>query len=586
MKILAKVIAGIFAGAIGAGIIWYEWRQLNPRQQVPQTPAVQQTIAATTQNSPIRQEVRPAAPETAGKRVWFKDLVVQKADEVAQLAQKEDSDSVAADELNLPRAALPFLQAKADSNILPAAASQSLKRALESDAARLKLAKEDKQRIDWFFANTLGIFDKTALPDAHWRQSARSAIGAWGRVNSGDPGATGDEGITIWYAAREAAQEACPDPLLLYIHATNQVENGVSADRVTETILRAERGMANSKYPKAFQLYATLYALQAIGSVERKTAADRVRIAPLVDRANALFPQAISDPDLPDTVVIDLFEKIGEASLAIYGDRRKLAAPMFDQLEKSKLSRSLVLTIKGAFNVTFAWDARGSGYANTITPEGARLMRERLAKAAAALEEAWKLDNSNKYAATEMISCELGQGQGKDRMELWFNRAIAVDPLYYNAYANKLYYLEPKWYGSQQEMLDFARKVSKSAPPDSDLRIFIAKAHRDLSQYSSPGDNSDGHDKADYFKGNATAWKDIHDAYMDYLPFHAEGRKNYLRYAELAAYCGQWEQAHWAFMQVPVDYYDWNIFQSADDQNKLAETATQQAAIAATRSSH
>ena len=40
-------------------------------------------------------------------------------------------------------------------------------------------------------------------------------------------------------------------------------------------------------------------------------------------------------------------------------------------------------------------------------------------------------------------------------MEEWFRRAMKADPGNYSACSSKLYYLEPKWHGSEEEMLAF-----------------------------------------------------------------------------------------------------------------------------------
>ncbi len=62
-----------------------------------------------------------------------------------------------------------------------------------------------------------------------------------------------------------------------------------------------------------------------------------------------------------------------------------------------------------------------------------------------------------------MMSVELGQGMGRPRAEMWFERVMALDPNNYEACVAMSNYLEPRWYGSDEEALKFARKcvVSK-----------------------------------------------------------------------------------------------------------------------------
>lgn len=51
----------------------------------------------------------------------------------------------------------------------------------------------------------------------------------------------------------------------------------------------------------------------------------------------------------------------------------------------------LALKLQGAMEIEEAWKARGSGWANTVTPEGWKGFEDHLVKARAALTQAWKL---------------------------------------------------------------------------------------------------------------------------------------------------------------------------------------------------
>ena len=113
--------------------------------------------------------------------------------------------------------------------------------------------------------------------------------------------------------------------------------------------------------------------------------------------------------------------------------------------------------LKGEGNIDLAWQARGGGYANTVNDEGWKLFKKYLAIADEALGRAWNIDPKDPRIAVKMMWVELGQGTGRDRMELWFRRAMELDPNDYDACSAKCLYLEPKWYGSIDEMLAFGR---------------------------------------------------------------------------------------------------------------------------------
>jgi hypothetical protein len=81
-----------------------------------------------------------------------------------------------------------------------------------------------------------------------------------------------------------------------------------------------------------------------------------------------------------------------------------------------------------------------------------------LAVAELALNKKYELDQSDPAAAVQMLSVELGQGNGPEVMEKWFQRAITADPDCDPACRSKLYYLEPKWHGSLQDELNFGKQ--------------------------------------------------------------------------------------------------------------------------------
>jgi hypothetical protein len=55
-----------------------------------------------------------------------------------------------------------------------------------------------------------------------------------------------------------------------------------------------------------------------------------------------------------------------------------------------------------------------------------------LSVAEKALEKAWTLNPKNEQIALKMMTVELGQGKGRQRMEVWFDRAMKLNT---NSYA-------------------------------------------------------------------------------------------------------------------------------------------------------
>ncbi len=108
----------------------------------------------------------------------------------------------------------------------------------------------------------------------------------------------------------------------------------------------------------------------------------------------------------------------------------------------------------------YAWTARGSGWAKEVTPEGWRLMEERLDRAWEILDRAAELEEScpGWYEAGQSVA--LGQGWDRDVYFEFVNEAIALQPTYGRYFTNTCYWLLPRWHG---EVGDFEAWISEQA---------------------------------------------------------------------------------------------------------------------------
>ena len=116
------------------------------------------------------------------------------------------------------------------------------------------------------------------------------------------------------------------------------------------------------------------------------------------------------------------------------------------------------LAFIGEAEIGLAWAARGSGWASTVTPEGAQGFVEHLGKARKALVQSWKENPNSPLAATLMIRVVMGgEAEAGESLRLWFDRAIAAQCDYPSAYSSILSAYQPRWGGSHELMLAFGR---------------------------------------------------------------------------------------------------------------------------------
>lgn len=128
----------------------------------------------------------------------------------------------------------------------------------------------------------------------------------------------------------------------------------------------------------------------------------------------------------------------------------------------------------------YAWFARGGGWASTVTEDGWRLFRERLAKARAVLEAAGKAHGADADALPPefyhvMQTVALGQQWDHLEYETWFDRAVRAAPDYDPLYVSKAYFLLPRWYGGPGEWEAFAWEAGHHQGADLYARICCAQ---------------------------------------------------------------------------------------------------------------
>lgn len=115
-------------------------------------------------------------------------------------------------------------------------------------------------------------------------------------------------------------------------------------------------------------------------------------------------------------------------------------------------------------DVKWAWVARGDGWADSVTPEGWRLMKERMKDAVTAGEQAASLAFGDCRVWSKMLSLGNGAEFDKPRMQGYFNKMFQLNPYRTQGYETYLEYLKPKWSGSVDEMTAFAEKYDAYDP--------------------------------------------------------------------------------------------------------------------------
>jgi hypothetical protein len=127
----------------------------------------------------------------------------------------------------------------------------------------------------------------------------------------------------------------------------------------------------------------------------------------------------------------------------------------------------------------YAWQARGSGYANKVKEDSWQLVNERL-------EKAWKIVNEPLAPGVKecpnrlwlRLGLATAMGFEKKKFEALFQEAQKQEPGYYSHYAAKSNYLLPKWHGEEGEWQQFINKVVVQNPRGEGASIYTRTAWR------------------------------------------------------------------------------------------------------------
>jgi Domain of unknown function (DUF4034) len=175
-------------------------------------------------------------------------------------------------------------------------------------------------------------------------------------------------------------------------------------------------------------------------------------------------------------------------------------------------------------SVGYGWKARGTGYANTVTPDRWRLLGERMAPAEGIL-----MSGAGGAARTlewYRAMIDLGRVQGWDspRVEALFEQAVALEPRYLHVYSAMARYLTPRWQGGDGDWEDFAERSAERLGGREGSVVYshiawqISKLHR-------------GHE---FFEQNRVSWQRIKQGFIDREALYGASLRNLNAFCMLA----------------------------------------------------
>lgn len=126
--------------------------------------------------------------------------------------------------------------------------------------------------------------------------------------------------------------------------------------------------------------------------------------------------------------------------------------------ERPKSDPWIVALVRGWLQIRLGWKARTGGTVDTVTEEGWRQFFEHMEDARLSLRRAHELHPEYPEAAASMIYVRMAH-EDEASLREWFDRAVAAQLDFWDAYVDYLWANMPRWGGSHQTMLRFAQEA-------------------------------------------------------------------------------------------------------------------------------
>jgi hypothetical protein len=387
----------------------------------------------------------------------------------------------------------------------------------------LILSQPAPNRRAWIVQTLQQGYRDTARTNAAWDNAVQRAFEAfadYSRVST-----------TNWPSLKKALGDvpaSCDDPMIQYMRVRYR-EESQSLEKTAGDFVQAREVMLRSRYHPLFKFTAGARAAQA----GRDADVDRtIRRETLGETAASLVALA-RDTNAPSD---EVFESVNLWLSLGPGARDQWIAFVTDNHLEEVLERNWGQTepwfrFSGKMEIERAWAERGGGWASTVNEKGFQGFEKHLAKADKALTKAWQMDSNKAETAYLMMRVELGQGQGRSRMDTWFRRAMSLRTNYFDAAQLMSFYLEPRWYGSDATALAFGRSCVASTNWGGQVPLVLVRLHHSLAKYHQTTD-------AAYWQ-RPQVWKDVKASYEKFFALNPGADRWRHDYAMDAYNCGQ-----------------------------------------------
>jgi hypothetical protein len=193
---------------------------------------------------------------------------------------------------------------------------------------------------------------------------------------------------------------------------------------------------------------------------------------------------------------------------------------------KSKLPKSPIIALAEAeYWTSYAWNARGGGYASSVTPDGWKLFRERLEIAENILLNSKPYTQGLPTWYESMVTVQNALGRSEEERISTFQEGAKKFKTYYPMYFASIPFFTPKWGGSWEKVDSFI-KWSVENTKTIDGNTMYARLYWSASGTVPKGTN--------IFKVSLAEWPQMKKGFEDLMARHPKSKWNLNNFARFA----------------------------------------------------
>jgi len=421
--------------------------------------------------------------------------------------------------------------------ITVATSGASADQPIPQNPARQEKALRDL--LEWNRRTLGGAYEKVGKKDAKWDKPAREALEAAARVagRAIDPAASWAD---ILGPAGRAIDAGCDDPLILFLHADScRIPDRPEPAELDRRWSAAASAMERSNYPPLRRGLALFGAGMARAKKQDPTPSDRDEAARHFGKVLALLPSGASKEDSNIEAEQEWFllaRDLVAGLRSVGGDLKSALSRVDGALAKAAGWRANRLQIKAYWLIMEGWEIRGGGLASSVTEDANRRFHEKNIEASKVLMQAWAIDPKNYRTPTMMISVVLTLGGERPDMEVWFRRAMELKDDNVVACVAKMSYVDPKWYGSREEMMEFGEACKATRNWRGGITVIAASVHIRWAM------QLEGAEQNKYLE-SPEVWENGRAIYEEYLSHYTEDHAIRSDFAGFAYFCNRRDEA-------------------------------------------